>query len=108
MTVRIRGTSDKVEVVKIRREAVTTPQTQQRVAVTKVKREILNTGPQEKVVVRAGNGKVGPTGPAGVGLQEIFVQPTAPTVVPPRDHIWIQTGVGVGGFGWIIWFDNGA
>lgn len=41
----------------------------------------------------------------GTGTQEVFIQDTAP-VSPPSDYIWIQTGLGLTGDDWTLWFNE--
>lgn len=36
----------------------------------------------------------------------IFIQPLAP-ISPPDVYIWIQTGLGDGGGGFTLWFEDG-
>lgn len=72
---------------------------------------ILESTDQEAIVI-VSEGMQGPPGPAGPpgpgGQQEVFVQSTAPVVTPVRDHIWIQTGLGPGGTGFLAQFMDGA
>lgn len=46
---------------------------------------------------------VGPPGP-----RQLFIGPAAPptTVTTGHDYIWIQTGLGVDGTGFTIWFED--
>lgn len=37
-----------------------------------------------------------------------FIQGSAPTVDPGTKYLWIQTGLGVGGDGFSVWFDDGV
>lgn len=48
------------------------------------------------------------TGSGGGGVQQVFVQPTQPTVVVPgTPFIWFQTGLGPSGTGMTLWVDDG-
>lgn len=42
----------------------------------------------------------------GDGAREVFVQPDEPQV--PGPFIWVQTGLGVDGSGFTIWFEDGV
>lgn len=42
----------------------------------------------------------------GAGVQNLFVQNTAP-VSPPTTYVWIQTGLGTSGTDFTFWFEDG-
>lgn len=43
----------------------------------------------------------------GSGVQQVFVQQTAPVVAPGTSYIWYQTGLGPSGLDVTIWVEDG-
>lgn len=97
----------KVEVVRLRREAIAVQQASARVSTAQTKRELVTVGPQERVTVASGHGLVGPAGPPGIGLPEVFVQNATPNVPVGQPFWWVQIGLGAGGADWTLWYGVG-
>lgn len=45
---------------------------------------------------------------AGGGAQQVFVQPSAPSVAAGVPFLWLQTGLGGDGNDTTLWVDDGA